>query len=633
MRGKKKLSGRGILVKLILAMMLLSIISMVIILGVALNEQKQIMERNLIEENERLAGVAARSIEAGYIAQTLPFRTLHQINASEDVLFWWIVNPEGEIYLADNPEMRGKNIGSISWESRKTLVKDYVYNGEDIKFLVQPLEIGEPGKVEALCIGISLKSVREATNKMIITGLGYFLWIIAFAWALSFLLARRFTGPVTQLVEGTEAISRGEFDHRVAIKTGDEIEGLSDSFNNMAQRIKNAINTATATRKETENIMNTMINTLMVVDPKGKVVKANKAAFDLLGYSEAELIGTPFNKIIGTQDKETKGIGLEKRLKEAADSVANFETTYIAKDGREIPMNFSASVIIDEEGKLQGIVCDAGNISERKKADEERTALIKELEESYRKLTQSNRELRKIVYITSHHLQEPTRKVQVFGNMLHESVEGKLDADERENLQFMIDSSQRMEKLVKDIRSYSIVITKEKQLKRVDLNKVIAELKSSDLAAVLEDTRGTIFIPETLLSVQADPMQIRMLMRHLIVNGLTYHHNGIAPEITIRSSREENMVRVSVEDNGIGIPKEHYDTIFEMFQQLHFSKKGTGIGLAVCKKIVEQHGGEIGVVSTPGEGSRFWFTIPEGRGERGDGRKENGERRLENGGR
>ena len=265
--------------------------------------------------------------------------------------------------------------------------------------------------------------------------------------------------------------------------------------------------------------------------------------------------------------------------------------------------------------------------------DEERTGLIKELEESYRKLTQSNRELRKIVYITSHHLQEPTRKVQVFGNMLHESVEGKLDADERENLQFMIDSSQRMEKLVKDIRSYSIVITKEKQLKRVDLNKVIAELKSSDLAAVLEDTGGTIFIPETLLSVQADPTQIRMLMRHLIVNGLIYHHNGIAPEITIRSSREENMVRVSVEDNGIGIPKEHYDTIFEMFQQLHFSKKGTGIGLAVCKKIVEQHGGEIGVVSTPGAGSLFWFTIPEGRGERGDGREENGEGRTEKGGR
>ncbi|NOR78839.1 MAG: HAMP domain-containing protein [Methanophagales archaeon] len=203
-----------------------------------LNEQKQIIEKNLIEENKQLAEVTARSIEAGYATHAWPFRTLNQINASEDILFWWIVNPKGEIYLADNPEMYGKKISSAYIEAGKKVVVDRVYDGEDIKFLIQPLNIGEPGKEEALCIGISLKSVREATNKMIVVSMGYFLIIVAFACVLSIFLARRFTGPITQLVKGTKAISRGEFDYHVAIKTGDEIERLADSFNTMAQRVK-----------------------------------------------------------------------------------------------------------------------------------------------------------------------------------------------------------------------------------------------------------------------------------------------------------------------------------------------------------------------------------------------------------
>ena len=394
MRGKKEQSGRGIFVKLVAAMILLSIISVGIILTVVLNEQKQIMENNLIEENKRLAEVVARSIEAGYATHSWPFRTLNQINASEDILFWWIVNPESEIYLADNPEMYGKKISSTYIEAGKKVVVDHVYDGEDIKFLIQPLNIGEPGKVEALCIGISLKSVREATNKMIVVSLGYFLIIVAFACVLSLFLARRFTGPITQLVEGTKAISRGEFDYPVAIKTGDEIEGLADSFNKMAQRVKSAIEDEKEARREIENIMNTMINTLIVVGTDGRIVKANRAAFDLLGYSEAELIGMSFNEIIGPKNKEEGGIELEKRLKEAAGSAVSFETSYRAKDGREIPVNFSASVMTDEEGRRQGIVCDAGDITERKKRKEEIRKYITELEQFNRLAV--DRELRMI---------------------------------------------------------------------------------------------------------------------------------------------------------------------------------------------------------------------------------------------
>ncbi len=374
--GKKELPGSSIFLKLAVAMILLSLISVAIILTVALKEQKRVMENNLIEANRRLAEVTARSIEAGYITETF-LRTLNQINASEDILFWWIVSPEGEIYLADNPAMCGKRIGITSYNA---VVEDYVYNGEEIKFLVQPLAIGEPGKTEALCIGISLKSVREATDMLILNGILYFVAIAGFACLLSLFIARRFTEPITQLLEGTKAISRGEFDHRVAIKSGDEIEELGYSFNEMAERVKKSIEGEKMARRETENIMNTMINSLVVVGPDGRIIKANKAAFDLLGYSEAELIGMPFDKIIGPKDKDGGRIGMKKLIEEATDSVVNFETTCMAKDGREIPVNLSASVMRDEGGNLRGIVCDACDITEKKRAEEERQKYMAELE-------------------------------------------------------------------------------------------------------------------------------------------------------------------------------------------------------------------------------------------------------------
>jgi PAS domain S-box-containing protein len=140
----------------------------------------------------------------------------------------------------------------------------------------------------------------------------------------------------------------------------------------MAQRVKSAIEDEKEARREIENITNTMINTLIVVSPDGRIVNANRAAFDLLGYSEAELIGMSFDEIIGPKNNEGGGgIELEKRLKEAAGSDVSSETTYRAKDGREIPVHFSSSVMTDEEGRLQGIVCNAGDITERKKREEE----------------------------------------------------------------------------------------------------------------------------------------------------------------------------------------------------------------------------------------------------------------------
>jgi len=237
----------------------------------------------------------------------------------------------------------------------------------------------------------------------------------------------------------------------------------------------------------------------------------------------------------------------------------------------------------------------------------------KELEETNRKLKASNKDLQDFVYIASHDLREPMRKISAFGQLLQESLDGRLDEDERENFGFMIDGANRMHQMIDDLLTYSRLTTKAKPAERVDLNEVIEDLKNVELAVQLEETGGTIRVPELLLAVQADLSQVHQLLQNLIGNGLKYHHKGIPPEIIVRSNQEsDNLVRVVVEDNGIGISEEHYEKIFKMFTRLHSPEEytGTGIGLAVCKKIVERHGGSIGVYSTLGKGSTFWFTLP-----------------------
>ncbi|MDO9528504.1 MAG: HAMP domain-containing protein, partial [Syntrophales bacterium] len=210
-------------------MVLLSVFSGALVLGMAIKEETQHIEMHLIDENKRLAQIAAQSIEAGYITQTWPFRTLKQVNESEDVLFWWIVNPDGEIYLADDADMWGMIINDVSLDVNETVVEDYIYfrTDEGIKLIIQPLDIGVPEETWALCLGISLKSVNEATTTIVLTGLGYFSVIIIIAIILSFYLARGFTGPIKQLVEATEIISKGGLDHRVQIKTQDELGTLA----------------------------------------------------------------------------------------------------------------------------------------------------------------------------------------------------------------------------------------------------------------------------------------------------------------------------------------------------------------------------------------------------------------------
>ncbi|MBN1796511.1 MAG: HAMP domain-containing protein [Sedimentisphaerales bacterium] len=236
-----------------------------------------------------------------------------------------------------------------------------------------------------------------------------------------------------------------------------------------------------------------------------------------------------------------------------------------------------------------------------------------DLEQTIEKLNESNKQLQDFTYVASHDLREPLRKISSFGQLLTESLGEKLTDDDRENLSYMIDGASRMQQMIEALLTYSRVTTRGVDFEPTDLNQVVEGLKNFELSVVLEETNTKLIVEKPLHTVNCDSTQIRQLLQNLIANGLKYQKKGVTPEITIRSKTvDDSMVRVEVQDNGIGIKEDQFENIFVMFRRLHSRQEyeGTGIGLAVCKKIVKRHGGDIGVSSTYGEGSTFWFTAP-----------------------
>jgi signal transduction histidine kinase len=248
----------------------------------------------------------------------------------------------------------------------------------------------------------------------------------------------------------------------------------------------------------------------------------------------------------------------------------------------------------------------AVEIAERKQAELKQQSLNAELEEA-------NNELKNFVYIASHDMREPLRKITSFGTILEKSLSGKLVDDDAENFRFMIDGAQRMTKMIEGLLVYSRVSTKANPAETVDLNEIVKQLRQIELSIMLEEKQATVEVPKPLPCVEVDPVQIRQLMQNFIANGIKYQAKGNVPHITITSKpAADGMVRIEVTDNGIGIAPEHQGVIFAMFKRLHSKNEyeGAGIGLAVCKKIAERHGGKVGIESEPGKGSTFWFTVP-----------------------
>ncbi len=232
------------------------------------------------------------------------------------------------------------------------------------------------------------------------------------------------------------------------------------------------------------------------------------------------------------------------------------------------------------------------------------------LQEHARELARSNEELQQFAYVASHDLQEPLRMVASYTQLLARRYKGKLDTDADEFISYAVDGVNRMQRLIQDLLAYSRVGTRGHEFKPLDsgqaLGKALANLK-----ALVDETGATLVIQGKLPQVMADETQLTQLFQNLVGNALKFR-GKTPPRVLVEAELQGTEWRFTVEDNGIGIEPQYYERIFVIFQRLHGKEEypGTGIGLAICKKIVERHGGRIGLDSQPGQGTTFWFTLP-----------------------
>ena len=352
---------------------------------------------------------------------------------------------------------------------------------------------------------------------------------------------------------------------------------------------------------------------IFMLDEAGNVVSWNAGAEKIKGYRADEIIGRHFSCFYGREDIES---GKPKRELESAVNDGRFEEEgwRLRKDGSR----FWASVVItalrDEFGVLRGFAKVSRDITKRIEAEAAEKAR-QALEVRAAELKRSTDELQQLAYVAAHDLQEPLRMVISYTQLLARRYKGRLDADADEFLSFAADGALRMKILVQGLLAYCRVETTGKDL--IETSSAAAlELALVKLRAAIEDSGGVV-THDPLPTVTADSVQLAQLFENLVGNAIKYH--GVDPprvHVSAERSRDSEWI-FSFRDNGIGIDSQYFGRIFIMYQRLHGQKQisGSGMGLAVCKKIAERHSGRMWVESSLGKGSTFYVALPDGNAE------------------
>ena len=332
----------------------------------------------------------------------------------------------------------------------------------------------------------------------------------------------------------------------------------------------------------------------------GTITSWNTGAEHIYGYAATEAIGQPITLLIppGQRDELPQFIEKIKR----GDSVKHYETERIHKNGGRIQMSITLSPVKDVAGEIVGISVIGRDITERKRAEEKLKHTLADLE-------RSNRELEQFAYVASHDLQEPLRMVSSYTQLLAKRYEGRFDDKAKKYVRYAVDGAIRMQTLINDFLAYSRVGSRGRPPEPTDSHSVLGEAVRN-LAALIEENRAVI-TNDDLPMVRADASQLALVFQNLVANAIKFRRQDL-PRIHVSAQDQGREWVFAVQDNGIGIEPRHAERVFVLFQRLHTREEypGTGIGLAVCKRIVERHGGKIWLASEPGNGSTFFFTIP-----------------------
>jgi PAS domain S-box-containing protein len=367
--------------------------------------------------------------------------------------------------------------------------------------------------------------------------------------------------------------------------------------------------------ERTDKLIDSLRVGVLLQGPQTEILFSNKAALTMLGLTEDELYGRssfhPDWNVVHEDGSPFPGathpVPITITTKKPVTNVIMGVYRPLTKDRVWLLVN--TEPLLDEIGKVKEVICSFSDITERRAVEEKLTWLYQSLEIRAFELATSNADLERFVYIATHDLQEPLRMVSSFTQLLKKKYEKLLDKQAVEYINYAVDGATRMKKLILDLLEYSKFNSNKEEFTATDMNKVVKDV--SGIFSNEMKMAGAELIIEELPSIKAKTSLMEQLFENLIGNALKYR-SAQRPVIRINCKEEENHFLFSVNDNGIGIDSKYADKIFILFRRLHNDNEcyeGTGVGLAICKKIVEMHRGTIWVESGQNKGSTFYFTI------------------------
>ncbi len=413
-------------------------------------------------------------------------------------------------------------------------------------------------------------------------------------------LNREDTGAVEFLIVRKDGTAFPALTHGSAIVRDDVVVGVRGVVFDISdlKRTEQAL-------RESEERFRTLLKSLhegiWVLDKDDRTTFVNPRMAEMLGYTEEEMLGKPVYSFNDEEWRKSTAVYMDRRKQGISEQL---EGELLRKDGGRVYALLETSPILDEDGNYTGSIAGVQDITDRKLAEER-------LKQAMAELDRSNKELEQFAYVTSHDLREPLRMMSSFAQLLEKRYKDKLDNTADEYIHFIVDGAARMQRLIDAILIYSRVSTRAVPFDLVEMERVFQDVLVN-LKVAIEETKAKI-THDPLPVIQGDPGQMAQVLQNLICNAIKFYREEDSPIVHVSSRQEGKEWIFSVTDNGIGIDPELFGRLFNLFQRLHPQDKypGTGVGLAVAKKIVQRHGGRIWVESLPGKGSTFYFSIPQ----------------------
>ncbi|MBT0664860.1 HAMP domain-containing protein [Geobacter pelophilus] len=548
---------------------------------------------------------------------------VNEAKYDDDILYTIIVDGQGEITTS---QFSSINYNSSIITKIKSEFRGLNELPEIIKYINDyrsTIEISSPivtgnetiGKV-VVCVSKQNIVKNILSTMTFIVALNILIALVLAA--ILFMVSQRIIfAPISELADASRRLAKGDLATRLTITTVGEMQELVATFNQMAEDIQKT----TVSKNYVNNIIKSMTEALLILSPTYVVQDVNDASYRLLGYEYGTLAGIEAGAFFEEELLAPITSGTQGRI--------GAETVCTRKDGTTLPIFLSASAMLNEAGTIEGIVCNALDISkmkqvyqeledtnktlkqevaQRKQAQEEAAWLNDDLERQKIALEAANRELESFCYSVSHDLRAPLRHINGFTTILSEDYRDGLDDMGKDCLDRICAASKNMGTLIDDLLRFSRVSRAELQVVAVDLSKAAQQI--ARMFTESEPNCPTRIEIEEGLTATGDSSLLDMVLQNLIGNAWKYSARNPNAVISVGRCTIDNEQVFFVRDNGVGFDMKYQDKLFQVFERLHGEDfEGTGIGLATVHRIIERHGGRIWADGVVGKGATFFFTL------------------------